>query len=417
MSDTAIRIDRSYNEKLPLIQSSTLSNAPQVNLDVEDLQKTPLYYQTGLTLDLSRSLSPSLLDESTVRERKVRFDADSPDLRRSLSLSNDRKKIKLHGHQSYAKARRNPKTKLTKTVSFAPEPNPNIELTKAQDLNDTSNLNNAAFIGRLSSYCVSNGFNRSELRRFLKRKYNCQRLREVLYFSLPKKSPSSDPGSIFIFPYGVVVFWDLTLLSEREIMKDIEAFREDPYRDFEYDDMGYTYGEKLKISNDEISLDNESVLTKLAVSHGVAQSTKLAHFEKSTDDMIMSVGHYPTDLARRGKIGVERKEIYKKMGSLFLHKTQFNLNSDILDIPEFFWEYPDIQHYWKTIANYLDINQRVDVLNRRLEVVQQLFDMLNNEIRAQHDTRLEWLVICLMIVEVLVEVLGFLLEYFVPPKH
>ncbi len=42
----------------------------------------------------------------------------------------------------------------------------------------------------------------------------------------------------------------------------------DPYRDFEYDDMGYTYGEKLKISNDEISLDNESVLTKLAVSHG-----------------------------------------------------------------------------------------------------------------------------------------------------
>jgi uncharacterized Rmd1/YagE family protein len=123
--------------------------------------------------------------------------------------------------------------------------------------------------------------------------------------------------------------------------------------------MGYTYGEKLKITNDEVVLDNESVLTKLALSHGtslislpsetililisgVAQSTKLAHFEKSTDEMIMSVGHYPTDLARRGKIGVERKEIYRKMGALFLHKTQFNLNSDILDIPEFFWEYPDI---------------------------------------------------------------------------
>ncbi len=46
MSDTAIRIDRSYNEKTPLIQSSTLNNAPQVNLDVDDLQKTPLYYQS-----------------------------------------------------------------------------------------------------------------------------------------------------------------------------------------------------------------------------------------------------------------------------------------------------------------------------------------------------------------------------------
>ncbi len=165
-------------------------------------------------MDLSRSLSPSELGESTIRERKVHFENDSPDLRRSLSLSNDRKKIKLHGkwldpnfsnlceifcdlqqsvtailriaigHRSYAKSRRNPKTKLTKTVSFAPEPNPNIELTKAQDLNETSNLTNGAFIGRLSSYCVSNGFNRSELRRFLKRKYNCQRLREVLYFSL-----------------------------------------------------------------------------------------------------------------------------------------------------------------------------------------------------------------------------------------
>lgn len=46
MSNTTIRIDREYNEKVPLIQSSTINSAPQVSLYVEDLQKTPLYYQS-----------------------------------------------------------------------------------------------------------------------------------------------------------------------------------------------------------------------------------------------------------------------------------------------------------------------------------------------------------------------------------
>lgn len=35
--------------------------------------------------------------------------------------------------------------------------------------------------------------------------------------------------------------------------------------------MGYTYGEKLKITNDEVVLDNENVLTKLALSHGTSR--------------------------------------------------------------------------------------------------------------------------------------------------
>jgi hypothetical protein len=44
------------------------------------------------------------------------------------------------------------------------------------------------------------------------------------------------------------------------------------------------------------------------------------------------------------------------------------LFSDILDIPEFFWERTDLKVYYREARTYLDIKQRCDVLNTRLQV-------------------------------------------------
>lgn len=58
--------------------------------------------------------------------------------------------------------------------------------------------------------------------------------------------------------------------------------------------------------------------------------------------MIEDTRELPQQLSEYGKIILSRVDISKLMGKLFLHKAQVNLHSDILDIPDFFWEYSDL---------------------------------------------------------------------------
>lgn len=127
-----------------------------------------------------------------------------------------------------------------------------------------------------------------------------------------------------------------------------------------------------------------------------------------------------------------------RVGQLFVDRSSVNLHSDMLDTPDFFWEVlapaeggaraaacavrgpptcarvtpraPALQDdeweplYQKT-AKYLEIEKRVNVLNHRLDIIKDLFDMLASEMHAKHATNLEVIVIVLILIEVIFQVL------------
>jgi len=144
------------------------------------------------------------------------------------------------------------------------------------------------------------------------------------------------------------------------------------------------------------------MLSLLAVSHALAQSVKIDAFEERIETTVQHTKHIPQQLAEEGKVSLSRKEIRKKMGALFLERSSINLHFDILDKPEFFWEYPEVEPLYVMTAHYLDIETRVEVLNQRLGVIHDLFDMLNSEFNHQQSSRLEIVIILLILIEVTV---------------
>jgi uncharacterized Rmd1/YagE family protein len=59
--------------------------------------------------------------------------------------------------------------------------------------------------------------------------------------------------------------------------------------------------------------------------------------------------------------------------------------------------------------HYLDVNKRVDILNRRLNLLHELFGILSDALNHQHSARLEWTIIVLIVIEV---VLGLMRDIF-----
>jgi len=241
--------------------------------------------------------------------------------------------------------------------------------------------------------CTAESYKIADLATELQNSFTISREKDALRVDL-------ENGSVFYFVYGCVVLWGLSPEQEKQFIDLVKPYEVQPLTPPLEDDISYTSGETFAIMNDELVLENNSALTLLAASHSLAQSVKLDAFEDSVDQTVDSMKQLPEKMAKMGKIGLSRRQIRKKMGELFIKRNSINLHSDILDKPEFFWVFPEVEPVYTMIANYLDLSPRVEVLNQRLGVIHELFEMLNSELNHQQSSRLEWIIIILIFIEV-----------------
>lgn len=262
---------------------------------------------------------------------------------------------------------------------------------------------------RCVAYCTAASYNIRRLQDALKARYKANLFREVVHFDLRASSqPDDEVKDIFCFPYGVVVMWGLNVEEEQEVLIQLKEFQNDSQEIYECELMSFTFGSQACIAEEIIELPDTDVLSRLAISHGLAQSARLATFEALIQKTIDKTKHIPEQLAAQGKIPLSKKEIRKKMGELFLERSSVNLHFDILDVPEFFWDHSDLEPLYVLIANHLDLETRVEVLNQRLDIVHDLFEMLGNELNHQHSSKLEWIIIWLIVIEVILSIAHFI---------
>ncbi|CEG45045.1 Uncharacterized conserved protein [Plasmopara halstedii] len=208
----------------------------------------------------------------------------------------------------------------------------------------------------------------------------------------------------FYFATGCAVFWGLTRAEEQAHLVALGAFSVGPVKQVEVEDMDYTYGDASLICNDAITLRSNRASEKLAISFAMAQSSKLDVFEERVEETIRATKHVPQNLAATGSIQYSQSDISKLIGRLFIERSDVNLNSDMLDEPDFFWEDDEYEPLYKKVMKYLSVDNRVQILNTRLDILRELLDVLSQQLAHQHDTKLEMIVIWLIVAEVAVQV-------------
>lgn len=106
-------------------------------------------------------------------------------------------------------------------------------------------------------------------------------------FHAGQESPDLDTQvhtpEVFLFEYGTVVIWGMTLLEEQRFLKDISKFESEklPADDIQTENFNFYYTSEYqaRIYNDFISLrEKRNYMTKLAISHALSQSVKVIPF-------------------------------------------------------------------------------------------------------------------------------------------
>lgn len=265
---------------------------------------------------------------------------------------------------------------------------------------------------RCSSYCTANAYDIDRLAKFLRSEGFEPKFYDDVIHITKEKDSTEECTDIFFFPYGCTIIWGSEEEEDTQILDLLEDYEKRPIHDKIRDESYYLFGEETKINEeeDEIILESDDVLIRLSVSHALSQSVKLTAFEESIAKTIEKTKHLPTELATEGKISLSRKKLSQKIGALFAERNSINLHSDILDTPEFFWRRPKYEHYYHMAAEYLDIQTRHEILNRRLDVIHELYDILSNELKHLHSSRLELTIIFLIVIEVVFIILKDLLK-------
>lgn len=260
---------------------------------------------------------------------------------------------------------------------------------------------------RCIGYCTAANYDIPRLYQILQEGGSSQLFRDVIHSQ--SKDEQGVKRDVFYFSFGVVVFWGFAEVDEKPLLDALHAFEKGPLPKIELDEFSFIYGDRMKIEDDEIVLHKKDPLTKLAISYAIAQSVKLTVFEDLISRTIENSTQIPKDLADKGKITLSRNETLRKMGELYLERNYINLHSDILDIPELFWEHADVEPFYRKMAHYLDVNKRVDLQNRRLTLLHELFEILSDGLNHQHSARLEWTIIILIVIEV---IMGLMKDFF-----
>jgi len=234
------------------------------------------------------------------------------------------------------------------------------------------------------------------MRDHLTQAYGAQAQRNVLLLNW-------QGGEAFIFYYGVVIFWQVPAEARDALLSILSEYAREPVSDVLDDEFTFELlAASASLKNDHIQLPDDNVLTRLAVSHGIAQSTKLAQYESRVQKTISSTEYIPERIANTGKSGLRRRELAKLRGQLYLTKSDVMLHFDLLDVPDFFWEYPELQSYYALIADYLEVKPRVEVLNKKLETIEDLLQMIADEQMHSHSSMLEWIIIALFAIDIII---------------
>jgi uncharacterized Rmd1/YagE family protein len=234
---------------------------------------------------------------------------------------------------------------------------------------------------------------------------NATRYRDSLYLQ--------DNGDIVVFSYGVLVLWDIDEAQQSTLIESLGEFTVESFAEPYHDEFGFSEGESVvRVHGDHIHIEGNNPIEKLAISHALAQSVKLMELEDGAESTIRETEHIPHNMARTGSSKLGRHRIARMRGRLFLVQSEINLQYALLDTPEFFWEHPEVEGHYTMLSRYLEVKSRIELLNRKLGVIHDIFSMLADEQKHRHSSFLEWIIIWLIAVDIVLigvhDILGWI---------
>ncbi|WP_038028631.1 RMD1 family protein [Thermonema rossianum] len=225
---------------------------------------------------------------------------------------------------------------------------------------------------------------------------------ELLYILQDKKF-------LHVFDYGVVAFYGFDEVEMSDhiafIKKHAEAALEQPLSDFIEVEVNDRLA-KPRVQDDVVMIPDLSLDYIRIITLNLAQSVALDFYEELALQLLKANKAYVDELEENGRLKISKRNLLRFIGRCRNVKNSIVDNLYILDEPLITWEDPDLSRLNSRLKESFDIYNRFRDMDYKLRIIEENLTLFTDLIHHRESSRLEWIIIIL----ILVEVVNLLLE-------
>ncbi|KAK2459704.1 hypothetical protein APHAL10511_008349 [Amanita phalloides] len=246
---------------------------------------------------------------------------------------------------------------------------------------------------------------------------------------IPRWGVPGREGEVFVFSNGSLVCWGLQEEDAKkfaeQVISLVPGVEVSPLKEVETEELEFVVDpiEKTRLQGDLIILGQktelssfmrpsnsppmvfppETLFARYAFSQALSRSTALSALEVSLEDHLSSTALLPHALAKTGKPGMGRKALIKKLGELMQFRQGLNLTREnFSDVPDFYWAEPELERYFKTLSDALEVRQRTQAVNNKITYAAEVQSILRQLLTESSTHSMELVIILLIAVEVVI---------------
>lgn len=152
-------------------------------------------------------------------------------------------------------------------------------------------------------------------------------------------------------------------------------------------------------------------LEMAAFAMGLSRLTRLSVLEEELERYVEQTRSHSEILGEGLRVAVKERDILKATGRLFLLRGKLNLYLELIETPDLYWLEPTLEEIYRSVSGRLDIQPRISIMNRKLDYITEEQRALLSVLNERKGTRLEWIIIVLIMVEVCFETFHFVEKY------
>jgi uncharacterized Rmd1/YagE family protein len=211
-------------------------------------------------------------------------------------------------------------------------------------------------------------------------------------------------GTAFVFRYGAVVLCNADPQEKSELLASLTARASERLDPPEIEET------QLKVQPDAddsgaalsgiISLRDASLERLQIVAHVLAKSIVLAHYEARISSVFDQVEPLAERLMRTGRTPDDIRTLLQKVGYLLLTQQRVVGRVEVDEKPDVLWDHPELERLHARLEDEYELRERSRAIERKLDLLQDQLATLADLVQEKRSTRLEWLVIVLIVIEV-----------------
>ncbi|MFZ5721703.1 MAG: RMD1 family protein [Pseudomonadota bacterium] len=212
-----------------------------------------------------------------------------------------------------------------------------------------------------------------------------------------------EDGMAVVFRYGVVALVGLDTLAEDEVIRSLAPRIVAPVsrREEEVVRLAPADGHNERVEPDGlVRIADRSTERLLVAAFVVARSAVLAHHERQVAEVLETIEPWAADLARTGRRHRSRHAIIRLIGQALLVEHRVSGRIAVGEKPDLLWDRPDLERLYARLETEFELDDRAEVLNRKLGLVGQTARLMTDLIDTERSLRLEAAIVILIVFEI-----------------